>query len=345
MKMSYLLTCLKDQIKFWLSSAFLIFLFCAPSLAQEHKVSGTVVAADDNSAMPGVYVLIKGQTTGTSTDADGNYTITVPNNETILVFSFIGYASQEIVVGTNPVLNVTMASEATELSEIVVTALGITRQSKALTYATQNVNTDALAEARTLNVMTGLSGKVAGISVTEAGTGVGADARVILRGNRSMGGNSEPLYVVDGITLGGDIQNFSPDDIESISVMKGANAAALYGSRAANGAIIITTKSGAKARDGVTVNLNLSYLGSSAIFLDKMQNEYGQGGNGVYAKEGIVSWGPKMEGQMVDHWSNDPNYYMYGKQYAFSPQPDNFEDYFQRGDNLCCQPSGYLKYR
>ncbi len=334
MKMSYLFNCLKDQIKFWLSSAFLIFLFCAPSFAQERKVSGTVVSADDNSVMPGVYVLIKGQTAGTTTDADGNYSITVPNNETALVFSFIGYASQEIVVGANPVLNVTMASEATELSEIVVTALGITRQSKALTYATQNVNTDALTEARTLNVMTGLSGKVAGISVTEAGTGVGADARVILRGNRSMGGNSEPLYVVDGITLGGDIQNFSPDEIESISVMKGANAAALYGSRAANGAIIITTKSGAKAKDGVTANLNLSYLGSSAVFLDKMQNEYGQGGNGVYAKEGIVSWGPKMEGQMVDHWSNDPNYYMYGKQYAFSPQPDNFKDYFQRGDNL-----------
>jgi TonB-linked SusC/RagA family outer membrane protein len=284
--------------------------------------------------MPGVYVLIKGQVTGAITDAVGKYTITVPNNETVLVFSFIGYATQEIVVGTNPVLNVTLVSEATELTEVVVTALGITRQSKALTYATQNVNTESLTEARTLNVMSGLSGKVAGISVTEAGTGVGADARVILRGNRSMGGNSEPLYVVDGVVIGGDIQNFSPDEIESISVMKGANAAALYGARAANGAIIITTKSGAKAKGGVTVNLNLSYLGSSAIFLDKMQNEYGQGGNGVYAKEGIVSWGPKMEGQMVDHWSNDPNYSMYGKQYAFSPQPDNFKDYFQRGDNM-----------
>jgi TonB-linked SusC/RagA family outer membrane protein len=334
MKMDQLLTCLKSQIKLLLNSAFLIFLFCASSFAQEHKVTGTVVGADDNAPIPGVYVLIKGQTAGTSTDANGNYSITVPNNETALVFSFIGYATQEIVVGANPVVNVSMALATTELSEIVVTAFGISRQSKALTYATQNVKTDALAEARTLNVMTGLSGKVSGMAITEAGTGVGADAKVLLRGNRSINGSSQPLYIVDGITLGGGIQNLSPDDIESMSVLKGANAAALYGSRANNGAIIITTKSGSKAKQGVSVNLTFAYQGSSAIILDKMQNEYGQGANGLYSPNAIVSWGAKMDGSQVAHWSNDPNYSMYGKTYAYTAQPDNVKDYFRRGNNL-----------
>jgi TonB-linked SusC/RagA family outer membrane protein len=334
MKMDQLLTCLKSQIKFLLNSAFLIFLFCATSFAQEHKVTGTVVSADDNSVMPGVYVLIKGQTTGTTTDENGSFTLNVPNNETALVFSFIGYATQEIVVGTNPVVNVTMSLAATELSEIVVTAFGISRQSKALTYATQNVKTDALTEARTLNVITGLSGKVAGLAITEAGTGVGADAKVLLRGNRSINGSSEPLYIVDGITLGGDIGNLSPDDIASMSILKGANAAALYGSRANNGAIVITTKSGLGAKQGVTVNLGINYQASSAVILDKMQNEYGQGANGLYSSNAIVSWGAKMDGSQVAHWSNDPNYSMYGKTYAYSAQPDNVKDYFRRGDNI-----------
>jgi TonB-linked SusC/RagA family outer membrane protein len=334
MKMDQLLTCLKSQIKLLLNGTFLIFLFCASSFAQEHKVTGTVVGADDNAPLPGVYVLIKGQTAGTATDANGTYTITVPNNETALVFSFIGYATQEIVVGANPVVNVTLALASTELSEIVVTAFGISRQSKALTYATQNVKTDALAEARTLNVITGLSGKVAGLAITEAGTGVGADAKVLLRGNRSINGSSEPLYIVDGITLGGDIANISPDDIASMSILKGANAAALYGSRANNGAIVITTKSGLGAKQGVTVNLGISYQASQAVILDKMQNEYGQGANGLYAPNAIVSWGAKMDGSQVAHWSNDPNYSMYGKTYAYTAQPDNVKDYFRRGNNL-----------
>jgi TonB-linked SusC/RagA family outer membrane protein len=219
------------------------------------------------------------------------------------------------------------------LEDVVVTAFGISRQAKALTYAAQNVNSEVLAEARSLNPVQSLSGKVAGMSVTTASTGVGADSKVLLRGNRSIAGSSQPLYVIDGIPMGG-ISNISPDEITSISILKGANAAALYGARANNGAIIITTKSGQGMAEGVAVDLGFTFQGTSAILLDKMQNEYGQGGNGIYGANAIVSWGAKMDGSQVPHWTPDPNDPLFGKTYAYLPQPNNVKDYFQQGMEL-----------
>jgi TonB-linked SusC/RagA family outer membrane protein len=350
MKMDHLLACLKSQVKFLLNGAFLIFLFCASSLAQDHKVTGTVISADDNSPLPGVYVLIKGKTAGTSTDADGNFTITVPSKETVLVFSSIGYTSQEVVVGENPVLNITMASSATQLSEIVVTALGIAKEKKALTYSAQNVEVGGIVESRELNAINALGGKVAGLDLVRSNAGVGSASRVVLRGNRSISGNNQPLYVVDGVpiqnstfqdtygegggmTTGDGISNINPDDIETVTVLKGPSATALYGTRAANGAILITTKKGA-VKKGIGVEYSLNYSLEAPVILTKFQNTYGQGSAGVYAKNSEFDWGPKMDGRMVDHWTPDVNSPLYGTQYPYVAHPNNFKDFFRTGSNL-----------
>jgi TonB-linked SusC/RagA family outer membrane protein len=311
---------------------FLLFAGLQSAFAQK-SISGKVTSSEDGLGISGVTVVVKGTTTGTATGIDGVFTLTIPANATTLVFSFIGMNTLEVPIGTQTVFNITLTPGVLALQDVVVTAFGISRQSKSLTYATQNVKTDALVEARNLNVVTGLSGRISGLSVTQTSNGVGSEAKVLLRGNRSIAGSSQPLYVVDGITLGGGISDLSPDDIESISVLKGANAAALYGSRANNGAIIITTKSG-KGKNGVSVNLGFTYQASSPIMLLKTQNKYGQGANGIYAKEATVSWGPEMDGSQVAHWSNDPNYPLYGKTYAYSPQPNNIKDYFKTGNNI-----------
>ncbi len=312
--------------------AFLLFAGLQGAFAQK-TITGKVTSAEDGLGMAGVPVVVKGTTIGTATDINGAFTLSVPANAATLVVSFIGMKTVEVPIGNQTTFNIVMEQNVLALEDVVVTAFGISRQSKALTYAAQNVSPAALAEARTLNPVTNLSGRVAGLSVTTASTGVGAEAKVLMRGNRSIAGSSQPLYVIDGVPMGG-ISNLAPDDIASISVLKGANAAALYGSRANNGVIVITTKSGQGKAEGVAVDLGFTWQGTTAILLDKMQNEYGQGGNGVYSPLAIVSWGPKMDGSQVAHWSPDPNYYMYGKTYAFLPQPNNVKDYFQMGNSL-----------
>ncbi|MGF1560393.1 MAG: SusC/RagA family TonB-linked outer membrane protein [Flavobacteriaceae bacterium] len=304
-----------------------------PMLAQSKTISGTVTDASDGSPLPGVNVLVQGTTNGTQTDFDGIYTIEASEGD-VLIFSFIGMAGQNATVGSSNTLNVSLSEDASKLDEVVVTALGIQRQQKSLSYANQQVETKELTQARSINVLEGLSGKVAGISVTRSTSGVGAPAKVLLRGNRSIGGSSEPLYVVDGILLNGDINNISPDDIQEISVLRGANAAALYGSRASNGAIVITTKSGKGAREGVSATLGFVTTISSPINLLQLQNEYGQGAGGTYGAQATTSYGPRFDGSQVAHWSNDPNYPLFGQTYAYEAQPDNVTDFFQNGYDL-----------
>jgi TonB-linked SusC/RagA family outer membrane protein len=313
--------------------AFLIFAGLQSAFAQK-TISGKITSSEDGLGIIGATVVVKGTTIGTTTDTNGAFTLIVPADAATLHISYIGMKTVEIPIGTQTVINVVMEPEILALEDVVVTAFGISRQSKSITYAAQNVTTENLAEARSLTVMSGLSGKVSGMLVTTAGQGVGAGNKVILRGNRSIAGSSQPLYVLDGMTLSGSIDNLSPDDIESITVLKGANAAALYGNRANNGVIVVTTKSGKGAREGVSTSVGFTYQASTPIILEKVQNIYGQGSNGVYAKAATVAWGPKMEGQMVEHWSNDPNYYLYGKTYAYEPQPDNIRDFFQVGQNF-----------
>ena len=347
--MKPLLTYLKSQVKFLLYAAFLTLFTCASSLAQEHKVTGTVRSAVDNSPMPGVNVLIQGTTTGKTTDVGGNYSISVPNNNSVLVFSFISYTSQQIPVGDKTVIDVMLVSASTQLGEIVVTAFGIQKEKKALTYAAQNVATADVVQARELNVANALSGKVAGIDIIKSNSGVGSPTRVVLRGNRSISGNNQPLYVVDGSPInndastpdtenggvaGGDgISNINPEDIESITVLKGPSATALYGTRANNGAIIIVTKKGAP-RKGLGVEYSLNYSVETPVILTKMQNVYGQGSAGSYFKGSEFDWGAKMDGTQVAHWTPNVNSPNYGTTYPYVAHPNNEKDFFQLGTNM-----------
>ncbi|SDE73655.1 TonB-linked outer membrane protein, SusC/RagA family [Pricia antarctica] len=314
---------------FFIGALFL----CLGTYAQEKTITGTVTSAADGMPLPGVNVLVQGTTNGTQTDFDGNYAIDATDSD-ILVFSYIGTKSQSVNIGDSSTIDVILVEDASQLEEVVVTALGLERQEKSLTYANQQVDTDELTKARSVNVLEGLSGKVAGVSVTRSSSGVGAPVKVVMRGNRSIDGSSQPLYVVDGILLDGDINNISPDDIQEISVLRGANAAALYGSRAANGAIIVTTKSGKGAREGVSATLGFASTITSAIHLLDFQNEYGQGSAGTYSPTATTSWGPRFDGSQVAHWSNDPNYSAFGGTYAYEAQPDNVKDFFQLGHEL-----------
>lgn len=347
--MKPLLTCLKSQVKFLLYAAFLTFFTCANSLAQEHKVTGTVRSAVDNSPMPGVNVIIQGTSAGLTTDVDGKYTISVPNENSVLVFSFISYTSQQIPVGNKTTIDVMMVTASTQLGEIVVTAFGIQKEKKALTYSAQNVATADVVQARELNVANSLSGKVAGIDIIKSNGGVGSPTRVVLRGNRSIAGNNQPLYVVDGspisnssstpnsenggVAMGDGISNINPEDIESITVLKGPSATALYGTRANNGAIVIVTKKGA-SRKGIGVEYSLNYSVETPVILTKMQNVYGQGSGGSYFKNSEFDWGAPMDGTLVDHWTPNVNSPNYGTQYPYVAHPNNEKDFFQLGTNV-----------
>ncbi|WKN32668.1 SusC/RagA family TonB-linked outer membrane protein [Porifericola rhodea] len=315
---------------------FLLLLSAYDIKAQSRTVSGKVTSEDDNTDLPGVNVLVQGTTVGTVTDVEGNYSISVTGDNPVLVFSSVGFESTSVAVDGRSTVNVSLSSDLQQLGEVVVTALGITKEKRTLTYSTQEVASQGIEEARPLNVAEALSGKVAGIAITTTGAGVGAPAKVVLRGNRSLQSNgSQPLYVIDGIPVGGDISNISPNDIASISVLKGGNAAALYGSRANNGAIIVTTKSGENAPMGVSADLGFNYQINSPILLTKYQNRYAQGSAGVYSPTAFTSWGPQMSGQIVDHWSNDPDYLSaLGGTYALVPQQDNVKDFFQNGHTM-----------
>lgn len=288
------------------------------------------VTNKDNAPLSGVSVRLKGTSIGTVTNANGEYIISVPNEGGVLVFSYIGFTPQEASITGQNLINIALEFEAAELGDVVVTALGLKRQSKSLTYSTQSVDTENITKAREVNVMNSLQGKVAGLSISTSASGVGASTRVILRGNRSISGDSQPLYVIDGVPVRGNPSDLSSDNIASINILKGPNAAALYGSAAQNGAIIIETKRGAS---GVTnISFGNTFMLQSPMILTKFQNEYGQGQNGIYDKTSEYSWGPKMEGQLVDNWSMSPE--LRGTQYALTPQPNNNIDVYQTGYNL-----------
>lgn len=310
-------------------------------------VSGTVT--DQNGApMPGVSIVVKGTTNGTTTDTNGKYQLSVVSADDVLVFSFIGYATQEVVVGNRGTVDVTLTEDATQLNEVVVTALGVPRETKTLVYATQSVKPTQLTEVRDANnVLNSLQGKVANVQVNQGSGGPGSGAKIVLRGNRSIQGSNNALIVVDGVpinnsTIGtntaaaaatsdfGSVQssdgasNINPDDIESITVLRGPSAAALYGSQAGNGVIVITTKKGSK--DRISVHLNSGVTAETAFALPDVQNTYGQGNSGVLNIATGDSWGARMEGQTYTNHL--------GEQRTYSPQPDNIKDFFRTGVSL-----------
>ncbi|MCF7568529.1 SusC/RagA family TonB-linked outer membrane protein [Sabulilitoribacter arenilitoris] len=291
----------------------------------QNEIKGTVV---DAAGIPlaGVNIIIRGTSTGTQSNFDGEYTIQASSGA-VLEFSYIGFKTQLITVGDSNTVNVTMEEDASQLDEVVVTALGIKRQKKSLTYATQNVDVDGIDEARpNQNLVNSLSGKIAGISIQRSGNGVSGASKVVLRGNRSIAGSSQALYIVDGVPLGGDISDLSPDDIQSISVLKGANAAALYGARANNGAIIITTKSGSE--DRLSVDFSSTITTETGNILFDYQNQFGQGSGGTYNAGSLGSWGPSLDGSSVANWSPNPDN---SANIPYAAQGNNIDDFHETG--------------
>lgn len=293
-------------------------------------IRGVVTDAASGQPLAGVTIKVKGANKGTSTDAQGAFSLDVDEG-TILEISYLGYVSKEVVVDSGSSLSISLAlADVASMQQVVVTALGIRQEKRTLSYITQSVNTQSLTEARDLNIMNSLQGKVAGLNISTSGSGVGAPGRVTLRGNRSISGDSQPLYVIDGVPVLGYPQYLNSDDIASLDVLKGANAAALYGSDAQNGAIIITTKKGQSG--GIRVSLNNTFMLQQADLDIPFQKEYGQGTNGIYQKGSLYSWGAKLDGQSVASWTLDPA--RAGETYSYSPQLHNVDDLFQTGFTL-----------
>ncbi len=277
-------------------------------MAQTILVKGKVSMAS-GAGLPGVSIVIKGTTTGATTNADGDYSINVPSANATLVYSFVGFVGQEIAVGNQSVINVTLAENAQQLGEVVVTALGIKKEARTIGYTTQDISGDQLVKAREPNPVNSLVGKVAGLTV-------GISAELLQKPKLLLRGNSDLLFVVDGVPINSDTWNVSADDIETYSVLKGPNAAALYGFRGQNGAILITTKKGSKDKRKFAVDFNSSTMFESGFLaLPNRQSEYGYGnnfkyayGNKLYDEDGGYRrtnlWGPRFEGQLVPQYNS-----------------------------------------
>ena len=339
---------------------------CSLAMAQNIQVTGTVTDAADGQPLPGATILVQGERTAFVTDNDGNYAITCAS-DAALVFSYVGYVSVEVAVNNRSVINVDMRA-ANVLDEVIVTALGITRERKSIGAAIQDVKADELTKAGHMNISSALSGRVAGMQVTQAGGAVGASSRIVVRGNSSLGGN-EPLIVVDGVPISNDnymersinygsgLYDINPEDIESISVLKGGSAA-LYGMRAGKGVVLITTKSGKSAKEGVSINYSGSFTVDKVFNLPPLQNLYGQGYegaeyeyknsdfNGTYADwvydvlgysdlssymGADESWGPRLDiGLNIPQWDSP---YANGVHQAtpWVSHPDNIKSFFETG--------------
>jgi len=319
-----------------------MLMFAGVVYGQQVTVTGNVTSLEDGLPIPGVTVLEKGTTNGTTTGPDGNYTIRVASDAT-LVFSFLGMEPQELDLAGRTRIDVVMTMSVVEMDEVVVTSLGISREKKSLGYAMTEVGSDDISLVKDHNPANSLVGKVAGVVVTQGTGGPGSASRIIIRGNNSITGNNQPLIVVDGIPIldegvnsGGSVYRstvtpggmtyVNPDDIESISVLKGPNAAALYGSRAGNGVLLITTKKGTRNRGlGVTVNSNITF--DTPMVLPDYQNEYGQGSQGsvptnlVDLKNSAGSWGARLDGSQKLYYT--------GEQRPYVAQPDNVRDFFR----------------
>lgn len=288
----------------------LLFSFLTVSGQTTAIRKGTVTDNVTKELLPGVQVILKGTFKGTVTDLNGNFEIETENNQ-ILTFNMIGYDVEEVVVGNESVVNVGLTPATYNLEEVVVTALGIVRETRSLGYSTQSLSRDKIEiRDNSSNILSSLSGKITGAVITTAATGPGAAARVVLRGNRSISGNNTALIVVDGVPYDNSspgqatgtnysygksdgAANINPDDVESINILKGPSAAALYGSRAANGAIIITTKKGNE--DSFTIDYNGGISVDVPNLLIDFQNQYGRGNGGVAAETAGESWGAKQK--------------------------------------------------
>lgn len=359
-------------LEYKINSNELVVLSFAPTETVQQKalIKGRVTDENGNP-VAGATVSVKGGNQSSVTDTDGSFSIDAGNNA-ILVISSVGYTDREIAVGGRSALDITLQTDQKDLSEVVVTALGISREKKSLGYSTQKVDGAQLNEAPATNFVNNISGKVAGVQINTSGT-VGGSARITLRGESSIGmGRNQPLFVIDGVPVGNDgmgsnsgsadygnsAAEFNPADVESMNVLKGPAAAALYGSRAAAGAIIITTKKGS-ARKGMDVNFNSYYFSETVANLPKFQNQFGQGRDGLYegsnfgaswspypngVRDGYdESWGPRLDQGTLEKQFNSPttNGFRGGDvaltnrgdviETPWVSQPNNIKDFFENG--------------
>lgn len=340
---------MKKELLLWLLLCTGVF----NAVAQTRSISGRVTDAKDGSALPGVTVVVKGTTRGVFTAGDGSYKISADNGAT-LVFSFVGYLTKESTVGSNNVIDQTLEADKKQLGEIVVTAVGIKRDEKALGYSLTQVKPDQILQKSEPDMLKGLQGKVAGVDIRTSQGTPGAATRINIRGNTSFFGNNEPLIVVDGIPYNNDqvttsaqtsgggayssgLSSLDPNDIASMNVLKGAAAAALYGSRASNGAIVITTKSGSAGRSkkGMEVTYSSSLAFEKVAGLPDYQNDYGAGSLFQYGNAN-GSWGPKFGTlDSIPAWPDYLNAYpelfsSTGKT-PYKAYPNNVKDLFRTG--------------
>lgn len=332
------------QKKLFLSVVmFLIGMFMTGAYAQTRTVSGLVKDKEMGEPLVGVSVTVKGTKNATMTDVDGNYTIQTGPKD-VLVFKYVGMKDTEETVGDRNTINVLLAPNAESLGEVVVTAMGIKRQSETLTYSAQTVGGKDVNDIKSINMINSLQGKSAGLQITPNSTGAGGSSKILFRGNKSISGSNQPLIVIDGVPTmtnttssqvasdyggerdGGDVMStINPDDIASITLLKGAAASALYGAVAANGAIMITTKSGMAGK--VSVNVSSNTTMETPMILPKFQNTYGGG------SDGTLSWGEKLA-------SKSPNYaeeffrtgFTTNNSVSLAGGNDNFKAYFSYGN-------------
>ena len=325
------------------------------AFSQEKTITGKVLSSEDGQPLPGVTVVVKGTTRGTITDWDGLYTIDVFNESDVLVFSFVGMESQEFSVAGRNTINVTLSPDVVKLEEVVVTAMGIKREKKALGYSAQEVDGEKIVQSGQQDVSKALQGKIAGVTVKQTSGMPGAASSITIRGGNSLLLGNQPLYVVDGMPLetenlfqggtGGTDRSsrsldLNPDDIESINVLKGPAAAALYGLRASNGVIIITTKSGKaaqKAKQKTIVTINSSYTLDKISRLPELQSTYAQGVNDTLDLYSPYSWGPRIDtlqpykSQLENSASRPYNFPLYGKPSNEPAVYNNMENFFRMG--------------
>ncbi len=287
----------------------LLCLLSVPLLAQDRAVSGRVTSGEDGSALPGVNIAIKGTTRGVTTDAEGNYRLTLPAGTSRLLFSFIGYVTQEVVTGNQTTLNISLVPDATNLNEVVITAFGIQRTAREVGTSVTRINNDQIIQAAPVNIASGLTGKVAGLQVNLTSNGVGANPRLTIRGNRSFLGNNQALLVVDGVLTDiSFLSSINPNDIDNTTILKGPSAAALYGSDASNGVLVITTKRGG-GRNKATISYSNNTQLESISYMPDLQRTFssnGGEGNPFLNADGIrlyvpfenQSFGPRYNGSI-----------------------------------------------
>jgi len=307
----------------------LLLLAVQLTLAQEKTISGTVTD-QDGLALPGANIIIKGTTTGTQTDFDGNYTITC-NTGDILVFSYVGLTTQEVTVGDSSTIDVSMQEDAEALDEVIVTAVGIKRKPDEITTAYENLKADEINAANNPDAVQALAGKVSGLQINTINTGVAPTTQIRLRGTKSLTGDNAALIVIDNVISSATIfSNLDPDIIDNVTILKGPNGAALYGSRGGNGVIVVTTKKGNKEGGKVTVGITSSVTFEDIAFLPQLQDRYGKGYWGEVDAFDQGSWGPEYDGSIQPVGLPYPTFTDF-RDGVYEFREDNIEPFFNLG--------------